>query len=609
MRRIYSTWLTLASLVLVACGTHHDEGAGDQEGPQQDASVSGAPGGFSGAGASAGVGGSSVGAGSDANDGYRVAINARATVICPGECTELTAEAMNGHPPYTYAWSDQLGEGAGPHRVCPESTTTYAVMARDTALEGDEFERPSRSAEARIGIVVDESDALGCAPPDAGPPAEPGVTTVQCTFPITYEGSAGATPLIFLESGSTLATDAEGNLYFAGTFQGVVDLGSGPTEHHVTDSGFVAKYDGSCQPVWVRTFGALEAHVELRALDVAPDGTVVAGGKLGGTLEIDGQTLSPGRPSLLVLSLDGADGSVTRATTYESPYGDGMIHQLAVDGQGEIVFGGQTGGNVVIDGVTIEGPEVEGLMVFLAKVSATGQYRFGYQVTGSDVAHFAVRDDGTIALTSWAWINVQFGPADGILPLESSGTHRFVVLLDADGLAKWWHSLDSLAGWSDTTWPAGTVAFDRDGNVLVEHGNLGTLESIGDIELSELLSKYDGSGELIWSRAVSPSSWRSNKAPEGSIATDSHGNIVQTLELPNPDEAPPSGWSGHPDHVMVQKLTPDGTVTWQHTFATDPYENAFGVTVAPDDSIWVGHGVDTGYRPNEGTLRISKLAP
>jgi len=56
------------------------------------------------------------------------------TVICtPGECVTLTAVGNNGTPPYTFAWSPNIGAGAGPHEVCPNATSTYEVSITDAA--------------------------------------------------------------------------------------------------------------------------------------------------------------------------------------------------------------------------------------------------------------------------------------------------------------------------------------------------------------------------------------------------------------------------------------------------------------------------------------------
>ncbi len=51
--------------------------------------------------------------------------------ICLGECTDLTAIASDGDGNYNYAWNNGLASNAGPHNVCPITTTTYQVTVTD----------------------------------------------------------------------------------------------------------------------------------------------------------------------------------------------------------------------------------------------------------------------------------------------------------------------------------------------------------------------------------------------------------------------------------------------------------------------------------------------
>jgi gliding motility-associated-like protein len=52
--------------------------------------------------------------------------------LCLGGCASLTATPSSGIPPYTYSWSPNIGNGPGPHNVCPTSTTSYIVTITDS---------------------------------------------------------------------------------------------------------------------------------------------------------------------------------------------------------------------------------------------------------------------------------------------------------------------------------------------------------------------------------------------------------------------------------------------------------------------------------------------
>jgi Galactose oxidase, central domain/Secretion system C-terminal sorting domain len=55
------------------------------------------------------------------------------TPICAGSCTNVSASVSGGNAPYTYSWTPNIGTGAGPHQVCPASTTTYSVLVTDSS--------------------------------------------------------------------------------------------------------------------------------------------------------------------------------------------------------------------------------------------------------------------------------------------------------------------------------------------------------------------------------------------------------------------------------------------------------------------------------------------
>lgn len=56
---------------------------------------------------------------------------ANSPTICSGNCAALTATASGGTGPYTYTWTPNIGAGAGPHNLCPTSTTIYTVSISD----------------------------------------------------------------------------------------------------------------------------------------------------------------------------------------------------------------------------------------------------------------------------------------------------------------------------------------------------------------------------------------------------------------------------------------------------------------------------------------------
>ncbi len=57
---------------------------------------------------------------------YTVDVDASPDLICPPDCSNLTATSQNNCGPVTYTWSPNVGTGAN-QTVCPTATTTYTV--------------------------------------------------------------------------------------------------------------------------------------------------------------------------------------------------------------------------------------------------------------------------------------------------------------------------------------------------------------------------------------------------------------------------------------------------------------------------------------------------
>ncbi len=92
--------------------------------------------------------------------------------VCSGETTTVAAQYNGDHPPYTYQWSHNLPNGAGPHSVNPGESTNYTVTVNDHC--GNEVEKevpvtiyplpvvdlPSMMAEGCEDLSVMYTDSL-----------------------------------------------------------------------------------------------------------------------------------------------------------------------------------------------------------------------------------------------------------------------------------------------------------------------------------------------------------------------------------------------------------------------------------------------------------------
>jgi hypothetical protein len=115
------------------------------------------------------------------------------TAVCDGDCANVSATASSGTPPYTFAWSPNIGSGGGPFQVCPNSTTTYTVTVSDAG---------GTSATGTVTVTVN---------PLPTATITPGGTISICTGgSITLNANTGNYSYQWYENGSLLsgATDS-----------------------------------------------------------------------------------------------------------------------------------------------------------------------------------------------------------------------------------------------------------------------------------------------------------------------------------------------------------------------------------------------------------------
>ena len=83
------------------------------------------------------------------------------TTLCEGQCTDLTAQAMGGTPPYSFLWSDGF-TGDSLHTICPSSTAGYYVIVTDGNGDDDTvFFNLTVNPMPIISVSNDTTIALG----------------------------------------------------------------------------------------------------------------------------------------------------------------------------------------------------------------------------------------------------------------------------------------------------------------------------------------------------------------------------------------------------------------------------------------------------------------
>ena len=289
-----------------------------------------------------------------------------------------------------------------------------------------------------------------------------------------------------------LAMDGQGNLLVVGALDGSMELGGGSSLSGDHLDLFVAKLDASGRPLWGRVIDRQSGTRDSVRIAVDGEGNGVVAGLFSGGLTLGSLSLTGGgalSPFVVKLS---PDGEPLWGRSFELSGWSG-IRGLAVDAAGDIALAGSFSGTLRIgDGVHTHEPYWNA--VYVAKLGAANGlplWSKGLQspnsLNGVDVTMDAA---GNVLLAGAFNLSLEI---DGtVLTTTAYGPDIFLAKLEAG---------TGLALWSRTNPQASTVdvfprlRIDGAGNVLMV-----SLIPPGSFRLT----KFDGTGQVLWSRIQDP---------------------------------------------------------------------------------------------------------
>lgn len=363
------------------------------------------------------------------------------------------------------------------------------------------------------------------------------------------------------EKGTSIALDAQGDLYATGTFGGTVDFDPGSNSHLLNSSvsgsdTYVIKLDNSGNFVFARQIGGFASHVlsETIALDAA--GNIHIAGYFFGTVDFD-------------------------------------------PGSGVSVLSGNS-------------------EFFVCKLDQTGAFVWAKQmkITSSNLSEIKAIDvdfSGNVNITGYIWGTIDFNPGPGVFNLSSTGgpdifisqldqTGNFVFakLIGGSGAGNSFSITSDIAGNIYTTgFFSGTYDFDPGPGIF----NLSTVGT------TSFISKYDQVGNLVWAKKIN-----GTYSIGHAIALDGQGDIYITGWFgSNTDFDPGAGvfslvHSGGPD-VFILKLGKNGNFVWAKQLGGSQSEKGISITVDAQDNVYTT-GQFAGivdFDPGTGSLPLTAM--
>ncbi|WP_438029707.1 hypothetical protein [Sorangium sp. So ce233] len=286
-----------------------------------------------------------------------------------------------------------------------------------------------------------------------------------------------------LDNGLSIVSDASGNYYVSGDFEGTVDFGAGPLTSAGQSDIFLLKLDPSGLVIWSRRYGT-EFDDWSGVMTVDGDGNIFLAGLYGGVMgmfpgpDFGGGPISGGDDTgVFVAKFDpGGDHVWSAGYAVLVPTGVWRVAELAVDALGNVYM------LYSVDDYT-----------FLTKVGTGGTgILWTHSVPASSVSNAAV----SLAIDSVG--NVIVANEDPSTGWHIAPVYFRVAKFDPTGALLWQRLFECQGGLG-----ASSVAVNASDEVLVAGLTDGLIDFGGGVlPAGPVLVKLDSAGQHIFSRSV-----------------------------------------------------------------------------------------------------------
>lgn len=402
-------------------------------------------------------------------------------------------------------------------------------------------------------------------------------------------------------TGNSIITDANGNVYTTGYFEGVCDFDPGVGTYYLASNGgweiFVQKLDPSGNFIWAVSMGGA-SNDGGNGIVADSSGNVYITGFFQNTVDFDPgpgtyYLTSDGNYDIFVLKLD-ASGNLIWAVSMGGQSTQ-SAHGLAVDPSGYLYITGEFYGTTDFDpGTGTNYITSNGILdIFTLKMDSTGDVIWVKSMGGTAIDRgyaIAADDHGNVYTAGVFNGTVDFNPGVGAYNLSSNGNEDiFIQKLDSLGNFIWAVSI----GNANQDYVS-DMAVDIHGNIYTTGWYYGTLDfdpGIGIYNLSTngeaiFILKLDGSGNFLWAKSMGDSVNNEGYA----ISLDAIGNVYSTGRFQNTVDFDPDTSTyyltsnGHND-VFVQKLDTAGNLVWAINVGGTSRDNGNGITIDKYDNI------------------------
>lgn len=326
------------------------------------------------------------------------------------------------------------------------------------------------------------------------------------------------------DSGLSIATDVDGNVYITGLFAGTTTIGTTNLTSVGAYDVYVAKYDSNGMFQWVKQAGGTGNDY---GWGVATDanGYVYITGYISGTATFGPHTLiSQGSTDLFLAKYD-SNGTLQWAKR-DGGTGNEYAYDMATDGNGNMYIVGYFTGTATFGTTNLTSAGNED--VFVVKYNSDGITQWAQRGggTGSDITYDIATDSNGNTYITGSFLNTAtFSGGSSVTSFGNSDI--FLAKYNSAGTLQWLRR----TGGINYDYMLG-IDTDTGGNSYITgyfygHTTIGTTNFVSAGERNIFIAKYNSSGTFQWAQHIIST----GSDHPYDLAVTLNGNIYGTMQM------------------------------------------------------------------------------
>lgn len=339
---------------------------------------------------------------------------------------------------------------------------------------------------------------------------------------VQWATSAGGTAN---DRGNGIAIDANGNSYITGEFNGTANFDAFPLTSAGFGDIFIAKYDASGNAVWAKRAGTSSNNDGGFGIATDTSGNCYATGWFKGLADFELNNLNSGSNDDVFIAKYDASGNNVWAI---QAGGSGMDAEdakgISVDASGNSYVTGRFNGTATFDTITLV--SIGTWDLFVAKYNSAGNVQWVRQADGCDSYYWSYVDIDDVG-NSYVTGRFKGTATFDTISVSSSGQDDiFLAKYNSSGAIQWVKTAtnpsNDISGGITTT-DIGESYITGTFQDTISFGTYSLISPTGGL----FVAKYDNSGNVIWAKeAHGPS--MDNFRHGNSIGIDGSGNYYVT---------------------------------------------------------------------------------